>query len=145
LQDGAGSAFFALAYNSLTANGTRTEFGARFDNFTTLSSMPLVLRMRLAWAHDFLSTLALNAVFEAQPGSNFTVNGAPIPHDSALTSAGAQLFFAPNWSLLAKFDSEFASGSQAYAGTATLRYVCGDSKHRRCLLPALSRRLAVMA
>jgi hypothetical protein len=114
---------FALAYNSMTANDTRTELGARFDNFTTLSSMPLILRMRLAWAHDFVSTPALNAVFEALPGSNFTVNGAPIPHDSALTSAGAQLFFAPNWSLLAKFDGEFASGSQTYAGTGTLRYV----------------------
>lgn len=47
---------------------------------------------------------------------------APIPHDSALTSAGAQLFLSPNWSLLAKFDGEFANGSQLYAGTGTLRY-----------------------
>jgi uncharacterized protein with beta-barrel porin domain len=53
---------------------------------------------------------------------SFTVNGAPIPLDSAVTSAGAQLFFTPNRSLIAKFDGEFASGSQLYAGTGTLRY-----------------------
>jgi hypothetical protein len=28
----------------------------------------------------------------------------------------------PNWSLLAKFDGEFANGSQLYAGSGTLRY-----------------------
>jgi len=113
---------FALAYNSMTANDTRTELGARFDNSATLNAMPLILRLQLAWAHDFVSNPALNAVFEALPGSNFTVYGAPIPHDSALTSAGAQMFFAPNWSLLVKFDSEFASASQTYAGSGTLRY-----------------------
>ena len=54
--------------------------------------------------------------------TNFTVFGAPIPRDSALTTAGAQLFLTPNWSLLAKFDGESASASQTYAGTGTLRY-----------------------
>jgi hypothetical protein len=32
------------------------------------------------------------------------------------------LFFTPNWSLLAKFDGEFADGYQLYAGSGTLRY-----------------------
>jgi uncharacterized protein with beta-barrel porin domain len=50
------------------------------------------------------------------------VNGAAIPHDSALTTAGAQLFLTPNWTLLAKFDGEFANSSQTYAGSGTLRY-----------------------
>jgi hypothetical protein len=44
------------------------------------------------------------------------------PHDSALISVGAQLFFTPNWSFLAKFDGEFAKGSDLYAGSETLRY-----------------------
>lgn len=66
--------------------------------------------------------LALNAAFESLPGIAFTVNGTPIPHDSALTGASAQLFFAPNWSLLVRFDGEFASGAQVYAGSGTLRY-----------------------
>ena len=65
---------------------------------------------------------SLTPVFETLPGASFTVNGAPIPQDSTLASAGAQLFLSPNWSLLAKFDGEFANGSQTYAGTGTLRY-----------------------
>ncbi len=48
--------------------------------------------------------------------------GAPILQDSALTTAGAQYFLTANWQLIAKFDGEFAPGSQTYAGTGTLRY-----------------------
>ena len=44
------------------------------------------------------------------------------PPNSALASAGAELHMTTNWSLPAKFDGEFASGSQTYAGTGTLRY-----------------------
>jgi uncharacterized protein with beta-barrel porin domain len=51
-----------------------------------------------------------------------TVDGAPLPHDSALTSAGAELFLTTNWSVIGKFDGEFALRSQTYAGTGTLRY-----------------------
>ena len=54
------------------------------------AAMPLILRARLAWAHDLVSNPALSAAFEALPGGSFTVNGAPIPQNSALTSAGAR-------------------------------------------------------
>ncbi len=84
--------------------------------------MPLILRARLAWAHDWVSNPTLDAVFESLPGASFTVNGAPIPQNSALASAGAELFLTPNLTLLAKFDGEFAPGSQTYAGSGTLRY-----------------------
>jgi uncharacterized protein with beta-barrel porin domain len=53
---------------------------------------PLVLYGRAAWGHDFVNNPSLGAVFQALPGGSFTVNGAPIPHDSALTSAGARPF-----------------------------------------------------
>jgi uncharacterized protein with beta-barrel porin domain len=65
---------------------------------------------------------AISAVFQALPGSNFIVNGAPIPHDSLLSSSGAELFITSRLTLLAKFDSEFANGAQTYAGSGTLRY-----------------------
>jgi hypothetical protein len=42
--------------------------------------------------------------------------------NSALTTLCAQLFLTANWSVLAKFDGEFANGSQTYAGSGTLRY-----------------------
>jgi uncharacterized protein with beta-barrel porin domain len=113
---------FGLSYAAMNGTDTRSELGARFEDPTLLGAMPLILRARVAWAHDWVSNPALNAAFEALPGTGFTVNGAPIPPNSALTSAGAELFFTPNWSLLAKFDGEFAKGSQTYAGSGTLRY-----------------------
>jgi uncharacterized protein with beta-barrel porin domain len=113
---------FGLTYNSQTANDTRSELGARADDLTMLNTMPLILRARLAWAHDWVSNTALTPVFQALPGTAFTVNGAAVPRDSALVTAGGQLFFSPNWSLEAKFDGEFASAAQIYAGTGTLRY-----------------------
>jgi hypothetical protein len=58
--------------------------------------------------------------------SSFTVFGAPIPYDSALTSVGAELFLTPRWTLLAQFDGEFAHRSQTYRGTGTLA-IPGDA------------------
>jgi autotransporter-associated beta strand protein len=113
---------FGLTHPALNAADVRSELGARFDDPTLLYGKPLILFGRLAWAHDFVNNPALNAVFQTLPAASFTVNGAPIPHDSALTTAGAELFFSANWSLLAKFEGEFAPGSQTYAGTGTLRY-----------------------
>jgi outer membrane autotransporter protein len=113
---------FGLSYASMNATDVRTELGARFDDPTLLYNKPLILFGRLAWAHDFVSNPTLSAAFEALPGGTFTVNGAPIPENSALVSAGAELFLAPNWSLLAKFDGEFGNGSQTYAGSGVVRY-----------------------
>src|SRR6202035_1043991 len=45
---------FGLAYNAMTANDTRSELGARFDNLQALNGMPLLLRARVAWAHDWV-------------------------------------------------------------------------------------------
>jgi len=113
-----------LGLNFAAQNSTdvRTELGSRFDAPTLLYGKPLVVYGRVAWAHDFVSNPALGAVFQTLPGGSFTVNGAPIPHDSALTTAGAQLFLSANWSVIAKFDGEFAPGSQTYAGSGTVRY-----------------------
>ena len=77
---------------------------------------------QLAWVHDWVSNPALMPVFESLPVAIFVVNGAVPPHDSALTSVGAELRFANHVSLLAKFDGQFGSNSQTYAGTGTIRY-----------------------
>jgi uncharacterized protein with beta-barrel porin domain len=113
---------FGLTYNAVNATDTRSELGARFDNLTVWNGMPLVLRGRLAWAHDWVSDPALGAVFQALPGSSFTVNGAAPPKNSALTTAGAELHLSASWTAMAKFDGEFGTGSQTYAGTGTLKY-----------------------
>jgi uncharacterized protein with beta-barrel porin domain len=111
-----------LSYAAMNATDLRTELGARFDDPTLFYGKPLILFGRLAWAHDFVSNPALSAAFEGLPGSSFTVYGAPLPHDSAITSAGAQYFLSSNWSLIASFTGNFAAGYQTYAGTGTLRY-----------------------
>ncbi len=121
-ETGLTSGGFGLSYAAMSGAETRSELGGRFDDLTAINTMPLILRAKLAWAHDWVSNPALNASFESLPGTSFTVFGAPIPRDSALASAGAQLFFTPSWSFLVKFDGEFANGSQTYAGSGTLRY-----------------------
>ena len=113
---------FGLCYNAMSATDTRSELGARFDNLTMWNGMPVILRGRLAWAHDWVSNPSLGAVFETLPGSNFTVNGAAVPQNSALTTAAAELHLTANWTAIAKFDGEFAPTAQTYAGTGTLKY-----------------------
>ena len=113
---------FGLTYNAMNANDTRSELGVRFDDLTQFHGMPLILRGRLAWAHDWVSNPSLAAAFQALPGSSFVVYGAAPPTNSALTTVGAELRMTPDWSLLAKFDGQFAPGSQTYAGSGTLRY-----------------------
>ena len=113
---------FGLNYASMRAIDVRGELGLRLDDPTLLAGMPLILRSRVAIAHDTVGNPALDAAFEALPGASFIVDGAPIPKNSALTSAGAQLFVTPQLSLLAKFDGEFAQGAQSYAASGTLRY-----------------------
>jgi uncharacterized protein YhjY with autotransporter beta-barrel domain len=111
-----------LSFNARNESDIRSELGARFADMTAVNGMPLILRARLAWAHDWVGNPALNAVFQALPGASFVVNGAPIPTDSALASVGAELHMTTRWSVLAKFDGEFAKSSQTYAGAGTLRY-----------------------
>lgn len=111
-----------LNFNAKNETDTRSELGVRFADKTAISDTPLILRARLAWAHDWVENPALNAAFQALPGSSFVVNGAPIPADSVLASVGAELRLTARWSVMAKFDGEFANSSQTYAGTGTLRY-----------------------
>jgi uncharacterized protein with beta-barrel porin domain len=69
-----------------------------------------------------VSNPALGAVFQALPGASFVVNGAAPPANSALATVGGELHVTPSLALLAKFDGEFAHGSQTYAGSGTVRY-----------------------
>jgi uncharacterized protein with beta-barrel porin domain len=111
-----------LNVGAMSGSDTRSELGARFDDLMAFNGMPLMLRGRLAWAHDWVSGPALAAVFQGLPGAAFTVNGATPAPDSALTTAGAELHLTPNWTLSAKFEGEFAPRAQTYAGTGTVRY-----------------------
>ena len=114
---------FGLTFNGRTASPSRGEFGTRLDTPTMLDAdTVLKLRGRLAWAHDWVSDPSLMAVFQALPGASFVVNGARPRHNSALVTFGPEVTWRNGWSLMAKFDGEFASGEQTYTGTARLRY-----------------------
>jgi outer membrane autotransporter protein len=114
----------ALSYASKNATGTRSELGARADYVAYASSdTVLTLNGRLAWAHDWVSDPSLTAAFQTLPGSSFLVTGAAPATDLALISLGAGFHLMNGVTLGGKFDSEFSSRAQTYAGTATLRYV----------------------
>jgi outer membrane autotransporter protein len=120
----AGANTFALTYSSRSVTATRTEIGSWFDKqFAVGGGNELALRTRVAWAHDHFNRTGVNAVFQALPGSNFTVNGASGAPNSALLSQAAELRLSNRISIGAKFIGEFSSGSQTYAGTGTFRYV----------------------
>jgi outer membrane autotransporter protein len=114
---------FALTFQGRDATDTRSELGARFDRVLAVyQNAVLALRGRVAWAHDWVSDPTLAPLFQTLPGASFIVNGATPAKNSALTSAGAELRLASGVTLLAKFDGEFASHSQTYGGTGTVRY-----------------------
>jgi uncharacterized protein with beta-barrel porin domain len=113
---------FGLSYSAMSATDTRGELGMRLDNLNMIGDMPLILRARLGWAHDWINDPALGAAFNALPGSSFTVNGAAPPTNSGLVSGAAELRMTANWSLTAKFDGELAQTAQTYAGSGTLKY-----------------------
>ena len=124
---GGAAGSFALAYNAAAAFDVRSEIGARFDSVMPFfSDMQLVWRGRLAWQHEWLSNPALTATFDTTllsgASSSFVVNGAPLPSDSAIVSAGFDVHVTPDLTVGAVFDSALAASAQTYGGTATVRY-----------------------
>jgi uncharacterized protein with beta-barrel porin domain len=117
-----GGGGLALSYAARTASDLRSEIGARFDTLQAVGAMPLILRGRLAWAHDWASDPSLNAAFQAMPGSGFFVLGAAQPKNAALVTAAAELHVTAGWTAVAKLDGQLAVGAQTYAGSGTLRY-----------------------
>jgi uncharacterized protein with beta-barrel porin domain len=82
----------------------------------------LTLRSRFAWAHDFDPSRAAAATFQALPGASFVVNGAAQAHDSALTTASAEMKWINGWSAAATFEGEFSDVTRSYAGKGVVRY-----------------------
>jgi uncharacterized protein with beta-barrel porin domain len=61
-------------------------------------------------------------VFQTLPGAAFVVNGAAQAHDSALTTASAEIKWLNGWSAAATFEGEFSGVTQSYAGKGVMRY-----------------------
>jgi uncharacterized protein with beta-barrel porin domain len=118
-----GSSAFALAYQAQTTTTGRTELGTRVEEAVPVPNGELLLDARLAWAHYIGSNPAVTAMFQALPGSSFTVNGAATEPNSLVVSAGTEMRFDRAYSIVTSFDGEFADGSQAYGGSVWLRHV----------------------
>jgi autotransporter-associated beta strand protein len=118
----AGSNTFALSYASQSITDSRSELGLRTDKSYALTNAVLTLRGRLAWAHDFDTDRGAAATFQSLPGASFVVNGAAPAHDSALTTASAEVKWLNGFSVAATFEGEFSDVTQSYAGKGTVRY-----------------------
>jgi autotransporter-associated beta strand protein len=118
----AGAGNFALNYAARDVTDPRSELGVRTDKSYAMQNGILTLRGRLAWAHDFNPDRNVAAVFQTLPGASFVVNGAAQAHDSALTTASAEMKWMNGWSTAATFEGEFSSVSNSYAGKGAVRY-----------------------
>ena len=67
-------------------------------------------------------TATIGATFQTLPGASFVVNGAAQAHDSALTTASAEVKWMNGWSAAATFEGEFSQVTKSYAGKGVLRY-----------------------
>jgi uncharacterized protein with beta-barrel porin domain len=117
-----GANTFALAYGSKSATDTRSELGVRTDKSWVMQNAILTLRGRAAWAHDFNPDRNIAATFQTLPGASFVVNGAVQAHDSALTTASAEVKWRNGWSAAATFEGEFSDVTRSYAGKGAVRY-----------------------
>ena len=117
-----GAGTFALNYAAKDVTASRTELGIRTDRSFAMQNAILTLRGRFAWAHDFDSDRNISAVFQTLPGASFVVNGAAQAHDSALTTASAELKWLNGFSLAATFEGEFSGVTESYAGKGIARY-----------------------
>jgi len=65
-----------LNVNARTGTDPRSELGVRFDQVAVVGAdVALILRSRVAWAHDWITDPTLAPVFQALPGASFIVNG----------------------------------------------------------------------
>jgi autotransporter-associated beta strand protein len=118
-----GAGTFALSYAAKDVTDSRSELGVRTDRSFAMQDAILTLRGRLAWAHDFNTDRTIQAVFQTLPGASFVVNGAAQAHDSALTTASAEMKWLNGFSLAATFEGEFSGVTTSYAGKGVVRYV----------------------
>jgi autotransporter-associated beta strand protein len=117
-----GTNTFALGYAAKNVTDSRGELGMRADKSLALTEAILTLRGRLAWAYDVDPNRSIGATFQTLPGASFVVNGAQQAHNSALTTASAEMTWINGWSAAATFEGEFSDVTRSYAGKGVVRY-----------------------
>ena len=120
-----GANTFALNYASKGVTATRSELGVRTDKSWAMQDAIFTVRGRLAWAHDFNTDRNIAATFQTLPGASFVVNGAAPAHESALTTASAELKWLNGFSLAATFEANSPTSPAATPARAS-RGIRGD-------------------
>jgi autotransporter-associated beta strand protein len=121
-QVASGANTFALSYNGKDVTATRSELGVKAEKAVALTDATLMLRGRLAWAHDFNTDRNVQATFLTLPGSAFVVNGAQPAADAALTTVSAEMLWRNGWSASATADAQLSDTTHSYSGKGVVRY-----------------------
>src|SRR6202000_69985 len=117
-----GASTFALAYGAKDVTDARSELGIRTDKSFAMTDGILILRGRLAWAHDYDPDRSIGDTFQPLPGASFVVNGAGQAADSALVTASVEKKWLTGWSAAATFEGEFSDVTPSYAGKSVVRH-----------------------
>jgi autotransporter-associated beta strand protein len=117
-----GAGTFALNYAGKDVTATRSELGLRGEKAVPLTDATLMLRGRLAWAHDFNTDRNVQATFQSLPGSAFVVNGATPAADTALTTVSAETLWRNGWSASITADAQLSDTTHSYSGKGVVRY-----------------------
>jgi autotransporter-associated beta strand protein len=117
-----GAGTFALGYSGKDVTASRSELGLRSEKAIAYADSTLMLRGRLAWAHDFNTDRNVQATFLALPGSAFVVNGANPAADTALTTISAEMLWRNGWSASATADAQLSDTMHSYSGKGVVRY-----------------------
>jgi autotransporter-associated beta strand protein len=117
-----GAGTFALNYAGKDVTATRSELGMKAEKAVPLSDSTLILRGRLAWAHDYNTDRNVQATFQSLPGSAFVVNGAAPAADTALTTIAAETIWRNGWSASVTADAQLSDTTHSYSGKGVVRY-----------------------
>jgi autotransporter-associated beta strand protein len=125
----AGSATYALKYDSRTVNSGRAEVGLR--HFIDVEVTPrwiltpdftLRLNDRLAYAYDLSDGPKAGAMFASLPSSGFDVFGAKQRRHAGLATLGADVLFNNGLRITANVEAAVTQKSESFTGFAGLGY-----------------------
>lgn len=117
-----GAGTFALNYAGKDVTATRSELGMKAEKAVPMTDATLMLRGRLAWAHDYNTDRNVQATFQSLPGSAFVVNGASPAADTALTTIAAETLWRNGWSASVTADAQLSDTTHSYSGKGVVRY-----------------------
>ena len=108
----------------------RSEAGVGLQGGTLVGQMPLLIRARAAWGHDWSDNMDAVMTFAAAgeaggltgAAQSFRIGGAHPAHDVLLSSFGLDLGVTRDAMLGLKLDGgEFSRGAQTYAVSGSFR------------------------